>query len=85
MIPANKWDLVEEKESSSVKDHVKYIRWQCESLVDVPIIFDAVLKKQRIKAIETVIEVYQISSKKNKTIGQKELKHPIIQGHPPPA
>ena len=64
VILANKWDLVEDKESSSVKDYEKYIRQQIEPFVDVPIVFVSVLTKQRIyKAIETAVEVYQNRSK----------------------
>ncbi len=86
VILANKWDLVEEKESSSVKDYEKYIRQQIEPFVDVPIVFVSVLTKQRIyKAIETAVEVYQNRSKKIKTSELNEVMLPIIQNFPPPA
>lgn len=86
VILANKWDLVEDKESSSVKDYEKYIRQQIEPFVDVPIVFVSVLTKQRIfKAIETAVEVYQNRSKKVKTSELNEVMLPIIQAYPPPA
>lgn len=86
VILANKWDLVEDKETSSVKDYEKYIRQQCEPFVDVPIVFVSVLTKQRIyKAIETAVEVYQNRSKKVKTSELNEVMLPIIQNYPPPA
>lgn len=86
VILANKWDLVEDKESSSVKDYEKYIRQQCEPFVDVPIVFVSVLTKQRIyKAIETAVEVFQNRSKKVKTSELNEVMLPIIQAYPPPA
>lgn len=86
VILANKWDLVEDKESGSVKDYEKYIRQQCEPFVDVPIVFVSVLTKQRIfKAIETAVEVYQNRSKKVKTSELNEVMLPIIQAYPPPA
>lgn len=86
VILANKWDLVEDKESSSVKDYEKYIRQQIEPFVDVPIVFVSVLTKQRIyKAIETAVEVCQNRSKKVKTSELNEVMLPIIQAYPPPA
>ncbi|AFL81292.1 ribosome-associated GTPase EngA [Aequorivita sublithincola DSM 14238] len=86
VILANKWDLVEDKETSSVKDYEKYIRQQCEPFVDVPIVFVSVLTKQRIyKAIETAVEVYQNRSKKVKTSELNDVMLPIIQNYPPPA
>ncbi len=86
VILANKWDLVENKDTSSVKDYEKYIRQQIEPFVDVPIIFVSVLTKQRIyKAIETAVEVYQNRSKKVKTSELNEVMLPIIQNYPPPA
>ncbi len=86
VILANKWDLVEDKDTSSVKDYEKYIRQQIEPFVDVPIVFVSVLTKQRIfKAIETAVEVYQNRSKKVKTSELNEVMLPIIQAYPPPA
>lgn len=86
VILANKWDLVEDKETSSVKDYEKYIRQQIEPFVDVPIVFVSVLTKQRIyKAIETAVEVYKNRSKKIKTSELNEVMLPIIQSYPPPA
>lgn len=86
VILANKWDLVEDKDTSSVKDYEKYIRQQIEPFVDVPIVFISVLTKQRIyKAIETAVEVYKNRSKKIKTSELNEVMLPIIQNYPPPA
>nr|WP_206735998.1 MULTISPECIES: ribosome biogenesis GTPase Der [unclassified Aequorivita] len=86
VILANKWDLVEDKDTSSVKDYEKYIRQQIEPFVDVPIVFISVLTKQRIyKAIETAVEVYNNRSKKIKTSELNEVMLPIIQNYPPPA
>lgn len=86
VILANKWDLVEDKDTSSVKDYEKYIRQQIEPFVDVPIVFISVLTKQRIyKAIETAVEVYNNRNKKIKTSELNEVMLPIIQNYPPPA
>jgi GTP-binding protein len=86
VILANKWDLVADKETKSVKEYEKHIRQQCEPFVDVPIVFVSVLTKQRIfKAIETAVEVYKNRSKKVKTSVLNETMLPIIQNYPPPA
>lgn len=86
VILANKWDLVEEKDSSSVKDYEKYIRQQIEPFVDVPIVFMSALTKQRIyKAIETTVEVYKNRSKKIKTSKLNEVMLPLIEAYTPPA
>ncbi len=86
VIVANKWDLVEDKETSTVKDYEKYIRQQCEPFVDVPIVFISTITKQRLyKAIETAVEVYKNRSKKIKTSELNEVMLPIIQNYPPPA
>ena len=86
VILANKWDLVEDKESGSVKEYERYIRQQIEPFVDVPIIFMSALTKQRIfKAIETAVEVYKNRTKKIKTKDLNDVMLPIIQDNPPPA
>lgn len=86
VILANKWDLVEEKDSSSVKDYEKYIRQQIEPFVDVPIVFMSALTKQRIfKAIETAVHVYKNRSKKIKTSKLNEVMLPLIEAYSPPA
>lgn len=86
VILANKWDLVEEKDSTSVKDYEKYIRQQCEPFVDVPIVFMSALTKQRIyKAIETAVQVYKNRSRKIKTSKLNEVMLPLIEEYAPPA
>lgn len=86
VILANKWDLVEEKDSSSVKDYEKYIRQQIEPFVDVPIVFMSAHTKQRIyKAIETAVEVYKNRSKKVKTSELNDVMLPLIEAYTPPA
>lgn len=86
VIVANKWDLVEDKETSTIKDYEKYIRQQIEPFVDVPIVFISALTKQRLyKAIETAVEVFNNRSKKIKTSVLNETMLPIIENYPPPA
>ncbi|WP_108868842.1 ribosome biogenesis GTPase Der [Aquimarina aquimarini] len=86
VILVNKWDLIENKESNTLKDFEKYIRKQIEPFTDVPIVFISALTKQRIfKAIETAVEVYKNRSKKIKTSELNDVLLPIIENNPPPA
>lgn len=86
VILVNKWDLIENKESNTLKDFEKYIRKQIEPFTDVPIVFISALTKQRLfKAMETALEVYKNRSKKIKTSELNEILLPIIERNPPPA
>ena len=86
VILVNKWDLVENKETNSIKEYTTRIKQACEPFTDVPIIFVSVLTKQRIfKAIETAVEVYQNRSKKIQTRKFNDTMLPIIENSPPPA
>ncbi len=86
VILVNKWDLIENKESNTLKDFEKYIRKQIEPFTDVPIVFISALTKQRLfKAIETAVEVYKNRSKKIKTSELNDTLLPIIDRNPPPA
>ncbi|WP_298544788.1 ribosome biogenesis GTPase Der [uncultured Aquimarina sp.] len=86
VILVNKWDLIENKESNTLKDFEKHIRKQIEPFTDVPIVFISVLTKQRLfKAIETAVEVFKNRSKKIKTSVMNDTMLPIIERNPPPA
>ncbi len=86
VILINKWDLVEHKESNTMKAFEKHIRKQIEPFTDVPIVFISTLNKQRIfKAIETTVEVYKNRTKRIKTSVLNDVLLPIIENYPPPA
>lgn len=86
VILVNKWDLVEDKETNTMKQYTQRIKQLIEPFVDVPIIFISALTKQRIhKAIETAVGVYENRSKKIKTRKLNDVMLPIIQHTPPPA
>ncbi len=86
VILVNKWDLVEDKETNTMKQYTKKIKEAIEPFTDVPIIFISVLTKQRIfKAIETAIQVYENRSKKVVTRKLNDIMLPIIQNNMPPA
>jgi GTP-binding protein len=86
VILVNKWDLVEDKETNTMKDFEAMIRREIEPFTDVPIVFMSVLTKQRIfKAIETAVKVFENRSKKIKTRELNDIMLPIIEQNPPPA
>lgn len=86
VILVNKWDLVEDKETNTVKAYTQKIQEAISPFVDVPIIFMSVLTKQRIfKAIETAVEVYENRSRKIPTRKFNEFMLPLIEHYPPPA
>ena len=86
VILVNKWDLVEDKETNTIKHYTDKIKKAIEPFTDVPILFVSVLTKQRIfKAIETAVEVYNNRNKKIITRKFNETMLPIIEHYPPPA
>lgn len=86
VILVNKWDLVEDKETNTIKHYTQKIRKAIEPFTDVPILFISVLTKQRIyKAIETAVEVFNNRNRKIITRKFNETMLPIIENYPPPA
>ncbi len=86
VILVNKWDLIEDKETNTIKQYTQKIKESMEPFTDVPIIFISVLTKQRIfKAIETAVEVFKNRSKKVVTRKLNDIMLPIIERNPPPA
>ena len=86
VILVNKWDLIENKQSNTMKEFERHIRKEIEPFTDVPIVFISVLTKQRIfKAMETAVEVYKNRSKKIKTSVMNDTMLPILERNPPPA
>ncbi len=86
VILVNKWDLVEDKETNTIKQYTQKIKKVIEPFVDVPIIFMSVLTKQRIfKAIETAVQVYENRSRKVVTRKLNDVMLPLIENYPPPA
>ena len=79
VILVNKWDLVEDKETNTVKAYTQRIQEAISPFVDVPIIFMSVVTKQRIfKAIETAVEVFENRSRKSPTRKFNEFMLPLI-------
>lgn len=86
VILVNKWDLVEDKQTNTMRDFEKVIRHRIGQFADVPILFVSALTKQRIlKAVDTAMEVYENRKRKIKTSKLNEVMLPIFENTPPPA
>ena len=86
VIVVNKWDLVEDKHTNTIRDFEKSIRDKIGQFSDIPILFISALTKQRIlKAVEMAMVVYEDRKKKIKTSKLNEVMLPIFEKTPPPA
>ncbi len=86
VILVNKWDLVEDKKTNTIRDFEAAIRHKLGQFSDVPILFVSALTKQRIlKAVDVAMEVYENRKKKIKTSKLNEVMLPIFENTPPPA
>lgn len=82
----NKWDLVEDKDSNTMKFFENAIRQRFAPFTDFPIIFGSALTKQRIlKVMDVAKEVYQNKKRRIPTHKLNEVMLPIIEKTPPPA
>ena len=84
VIFVNKWDLVD-KETNTARDYEKELRNRIAPFTDVPIIFGAVIEKQRIfKAVEVALEVYENRQRKVQTSKLNEVMLKAIETFRPP-
>ena len=86
VILVNKWDLVVDKKTNTMKDYEAKIKDKIGYFTDIPVLFISALNKQRIlKAVEVAMEVYEVRKKKIKTSKLNEIMLPIFEKTPPPA
>lgn len=86
VIVVNKWDLIEDKTTNTVRDFEQSIKDKIGQFSDIPILFVSALTKQRIlKAVEMAMVVYDDRKKKIKTSKLNEVMLPIFERTPPPA
>ncbi len=85
VVLVNKWDLVEDKKTNTVKDYEKELKKKFAPFSDVPIIFISVTEKQRIfKSIEMALEVYENRVRKIATSKLNEVMLKAIESYHPP-
>ena len=86
VVVVNKWDLVENKQTNTMRDFENAIKHKIGQFQDIPILFVSALTKQRIfKVVETAMEVYENRKKKIKTSQLNEVMLPVFESTPPPA
>jgi len=86
LILVNKWDLIEDKDSNTIKKAEEVIYDSITPFVDVPITFISALTKQRIhKALDDALQIYGNMQRKVPTSALNEFILPHIQRFPPPA
>ena len=85
VVLVNKWDLVEDKKTNTVKDFETALKKKFAPFSDVPIIFTSVTEKQRIfKSIETGLEVYENRLRKIATSKLNDIMLKAIESYHPP-
>ena len=85
VVLVNKWDLVEDKKTNTVKDYEKDLKKRFAPFSDVPVVFISVTEKQRIfKSIETALEVYDNRLRKIPTSKLNDIMLKAIEGYHPP-
>ena len=85
VVLVNKWDLVEEKKTNTVKDYEKELKKRLAPFSDVPIIFISVTEKQRIfKSIEAALEVFENRKRKIPTSKLNEVMQKAVEAYHPP-
>ena len=85
IIIANKWDLVEEKESNSAVAYERHIHERAPQLRWVPVLFTSALTGQRVqKALDLILEVDAERKRRVSTSEVNEILEQLAQRQQPP-
>ncbi len=85
VVLVNKWDLVEEKKTNTIKDYEKELKKRLAPFSDVPIVFISVTEKQRIfKSIELALEVFENRKRKIPTSQLNDVMLKAVEAYHPP-
>ena len=86
VIAINKWDLVPDKETNTMRDKEKEYRQRFAPFTDLPIVFMSVLEKQRIlKTVEAAMQVYENRNRRIPTSKLNEVMQAAIERYGPPS
>ena len=86
VIAVNKWDLVQNKETNTIRDLEAEIRRRFAPFNDLPVVFMSVLEKQRImKTIEAAEQVYANRTRRIPTSQLNDVMLPAIEKYQPPS
>ena len=85
VIIINKWDLID-KDTHTAKEYEQMVKARIAPFTDVPILFVSALTKQRVlKALDTIMEVYQSMNTSISTSKLNDFFLPLIERTPPPS
>ncbi len=86
VIAINKWDLVQNKETNTIRDLEAEIRRRFAPFNDLPVIFMSVTEKQRImQTIEAAEQVYANRTRRIPTSQLNDVMLPAIEKYAPPS
>ncbi len=86
VIVVNKWDMIQDKESNTMRDLTKKIQDRIAPFNDIPIIFTSVINKQRIlDVLNEAAKVYINRTRKVATSKLNDAMLPEIEKYPPPS
>ena len=86
VLVVNKWDLVENKSTNTMKDYKKNIEQRIAPFNDIPIIFTSVTSKQRIfDVLQAAIKTAENRKKRVSTAKLNDVMLAIIGHTPPPS
>lgn len=85
VIVVNKWDLIENKESNTVKAFSDVIKERIAPFRDVPIVFTSVTEKQRVlKVLDHALDVYENKQRKIPTSKLNDVMLKAVERNHPP-
>jgi len=86
VLVVNKWDLVENKDSNTMKRMQEEIMSKIAPFNDIPIIFTSIINKQRLlNVLDAASKVYENRSRKIQTSKLNEVMLEEIENYPPPS
>jgi GTP-binding protein len=86
VLVVNKWDLVEDKDSNTMKRMQEEIMSKIAPFNDIPIIFTSIINKQRLlNVLDAASKVYENRSRKIQTSKLNEVMLEEIENYPPPS
>jgi GTPase len=86
VILVNKWDLIQDKQTNTLRDYEAAIKKRLQPFDDVPVVFISVHERQRIfDAIEVALQVYENRQRKIKTSELNEFMSSVVDAYPPPS
>lgn len=86
VVVVNKWDLIEDRSATVMRNYEDAIRRRLEPFSDFPIVFTSAISKQRImKVLEQAKDVYLHRQQRVSTGKFNAEMLPLIEAYPPPS